>query len=350
VSYEGAVKVVDFGIARAATRTTETGGGLAGKLRYMAPEQCLEAPLDRRTDVFAIGILLFELTTGTHLFDAAGDYAIMQQIIHAPVPSPGARRADYPAALEAIVARALARDPGERYPTAQALQLALEELARELRLATSAVALERLMAELFADDLAAWGAARERGLELDDFVLETATGAPPSREAVTATVPQRGARRPVAREPDRTRRDPPRWRTAALGGAIAAAGLAVGLGVARPWYGALELPRLGVASPVRTAAPAPAPAIDAPAVALDIPAVASDPPPPPIDVDAHPAPAAEPTRAAPATSRRGGDRRRPRDRTPAAASRIAAPPTPTPEPAERPPEGWDPEAVLPPIK
>lgn len=150
VGHDGSVKLCDFGVAKAANRDLETRRGvLKGKLQYMSPEQCRAEPLDRRTDIFAAGILLFEATTMTPLFRADNDFDVMRMIIEDPLPSPGELVNNYPPALAAIVARALARDRDARYPTAQQLQLALEGFARDHRLATSSVHVQRLMADLF---------------------------------------------------------------------------------------------------------------------------------------------------------------------------------------------------------
>ena len=151
ISHDGAVKVCDFGVAKAHHRGAEKTerGVLKGKFSYMSPEQCEGKPIDRRSDVFSIGILLYELTTLSKLFRGPSDYALLQQVVAARVPPPSLRVPDYPRELEHIVMKALARDPGQRYPTAQALQLDLEEFARERKLAMSSVRIARLMGRLF---------------------------------------------------------------------------------------------------------------------------------------------------------------------------------------------------------
>src|SRR5207253_1515920 len=104
VAYDGAVKLVDFGIAKAATRSSETRSGtLKGKVAYMSPEQCLGKPIDRRSDVFSLGVVLYELTTLTRLFKFENDYTTMHQIVTGTVPPPSKRRGDYPSGLEPIV-------------------------------------------------------------------------------------------------------------------------------------------------------------------------------------------------------------------------------------------------------
>jgi serine/threonine protein kinase len=152
VSFDGCVKLIDFGIAKAERRTTETRAGtLKGKIAYMSPEQCLGEPLDRRSDVFSLGIVLFELSTGTRLFPAENEYAALRQIVDQDAPKPSSRRPDYPPELEAIVMRALCRNREERYPTAQALQIDLEEFALSLGLKTSTAHLGAFMRALLPE-------------------------------------------------------------------------------------------------------------------------------------------------------------------------------------------------------
>jgi len=153
LSQDGAVKVCDFGIAKATRLTAETEAGtIKGKYGYMSPEQCRGLPLDRRTDIFALGIVLYELSTLTRAFVAANDLELLRMIVRGPPLLPSTRVRRYPRDLERIVMRALATDPADRYPTAQAMQLDLEELAREHKLGLSSVNIARLMYELFGEE------------------------------------------------------------------------------------------------------------------------------------------------------------------------------------------------------
>lgn len=155
VARDGTVKIVDFGIAKAASSSTVTRDAFVkGKVGYMAPEQCTSGNVDRRSDVFAIAVVLYELTTGTRLFTGDSDWAVMHQIADHDAPPPSQRRPDYPPALEAILLRALSRDPQDRHATALELQLDLENFAREARLSPSPVEVARLMTTLFAEELA----------------------------------------------------------------------------------------------------------------------------------------------------------------------------------------------------
>lgn len=151
VSYDGCVKLVDFGIAKASRSGVVTrSGALKGKLVYMSPEQCAGEPLDGRSDIFSLGLVLYEIITGVRPFELDNEVAIAQKLILEDVPAPSTRGAQIDADVEAVLMRALARDRQERYATAQELQLQLERLLVSRALGASTVALERYMHQLFA--------------------------------------------------------------------------------------------------------------------------------------------------------------------------------------------------------
>ncbi len=128
VSRDGVVKVLDFGVARTAARRGTEAGVLRGTLSYMAPEQVRGRPVDRRADVFALGVILYELTTGTRLFRGS-DVQVMTAIVEQDVPPPSSRRSGYPPELEAIVLDALRRDPSHRIPSAAELARRIERFS-----------------------------------------------------------------------------------------------------------------------------------------------------------------------------------------------------------------------------
>ena len=164
VSYDGAVKLVDFGIARAGSQPAQTRGGLKGKIAYMSPEQCRgKTALDRRSDVFSIGTILYELTTGQLPFTDETEYGVLNQIVNNDVATPSTLVPSYPPALEAIVMKALARDVEQRYKSALELQGQLEDFAHENRLRVSPLVLARLMSTLFPARLEEWDHARAQG-------------------------------------------------------------------------------------------------------------------------------------------------------------------------------------------
>ena len=135
IGYKGAIKVLDFGIATASDRISQTEAGqFKGKLEYASPEQCKGAVLDRRSDIFALGTILWELTTGKRLFKRASAIDMQRAICEQPIPAPGAVAIDfpYPAELTAITMKALARKRRERYQTALELRHDLLVAMRKL--------------------------------------------------------------------------------------------------------------------------------------------------------------------------------------------------------------------------
>jgi serine/threonine-protein kinase len=130
VTYDGVTKVVDFGVAKA----TALGGGataagqIKGKIAYMAPEQIKGATIDRRVDVFALGVVLYALTTGKHPFRKESEAATMYRICSLePAMSPRKLVPAYPASLERVLLQSLAKDPAKRYPTCNELLRALDQ-------------------------------------------------------------------------------------------------------------------------------------------------------------------------------------------------------------------------------
>jgi serine/threonine protein kinase len=116
VSFEGGVKLIDFGIAKAETRMQRTQTGiLKGKFSYMSPEQVRGQPIDHRSDVFAAGVLLWELLCGRKLFTGEGDFAVLEKVRRAEVPPPRSVNPSLPEGLEQVVLKALAAEPSDRY-------------------------------------------------------------------------------------------------------------------------------------------------------------------------------------------------------------------------------------------
>jgi hypothetical protein len=152
VTFAGATKVVDFGIAKALEGSRQTQiGVLKGKIGYMSPEQCRGDPVDRRSDVYGLGILLYETTAQRRLFTAESQYAVMNKIMTGTFERPSEVAADYPPMLESIVLRALSVDPRDRYPSAHAMQLDLERVMGELGHRHRAEVLSTLMHGLFGE-------------------------------------------------------------------------------------------------------------------------------------------------------------------------------------------------------
>jgi serine/threonine protein kinase len=128
----GAVKMLDFGIAKTTVQQTLTQTGLIkGKLGYMAPEYCLGDDVDRRADVFSMGVTLYELVTGTRLFADSNQMRVLQRITLQDVPAPSRVRADVPHDLDRLVQDATARDRTRRIPDARMFALRLEEMLHQ---------------------------------------------------------------------------------------------------------------------------------------------------------------------------------------------------------------------------
>jgi tRNA A-37 threonylcarbamoyl transferase component Bud32 len=143
----GEVKLVDFGVAKWTSQRSHTEHGtLKGKFAYMSPEQCRGETLDGRSDLFALGVLLYELTTGLRPFSAPSDYELMSAIVRGEFPPPAQAVPDYPAALSDVVMQALAPRPDDRFATASDLVQALDRAAGALAITVDAAAVAALLA------------------------------------------------------------------------------------------------------------------------------------------------------------------------------------------------------------
>jgi serine/threonine-protein kinase len=157
IGFDGAVKLIDFGIATATNRLAKTQAGFVkGKVAYMAPEQLRGQVLDGRTDVFALGIVLYELTTMRRPFREESDRATVERIKNGTFALPSTIVDEYPAELERVVVRALKVDPRERYPDADTLRRELEALGHRLELVLGDTAVAEVMTQLFEDRREPW--------------------------------------------------------------------------------------------------------------------------------------------------------------------------------------------------
>jgi serine/threonine-protein kinase len=340
VTYDGVAKVVDFGVAKATALNDSTtqAGQLKGKVSYMAPEQVRGDAIDRRVDVFAMGIVLYAITTGKHPFRRESEGATLFSISSPdPVPAPREFLPDYPASLEAVLLRALEKERDRRYATASELLRALDKALPPSQRATDED-VANFVRELFEEQQQQTRAALTDALERADrnqlsnnLGLSDATGTGPSSVSAFRTVIIRGAAPGVAGESELDDEIPPFARPK---GRVRLAVVILGLFAA----GALAALLLRGAD-----APAPLPSVAAPAPAASAPAApAPEPPkaeaPPATELGASPsAPSASVSAsAAPAPRPVSPARAAPR-RQKQPAEQIEAP-SPTPTPA--PPRSW----------
>ncbi len=172
VTFSGDVKIVDFGIAKSDSKMViETQSGkLKGKVPYMSPEQARGEPLDARSDIFAVGVILFELTTGRRLFKGQSEFETLKLICERDYPLPSQVHPGYPPELESIVMKALSKDKTTRFQTARELQSALEDYVRKERIPVSNVALTQYMQSLFEEKLLAQKEQILQGKQLADII------------------------------------------------------------------------------------------------------------------------------------------------------------------------------------
>ena len=187
VSWDGEVKLVDFGLARSRANRVVTGPGLAkGKFSYMSPEQYQGEPVDARSDIFALGVCLFELLTTTRLYRHATPLHTMNAIVSGPVPSLRSRDRRVPRSLDAIVQRALAKRPDDRFSSAGELEAVLEGWSADHSPGMSARRVAEHLEDLFHEELS-------RGPELGPATFSMDVGAPAAR-VLASPLPPRPAR------------------------------------------------------------------------------------------------------------------------------------------------------------
>ena len=193
VSFDGEVKLLDFGIARAGTGVRRTRAGvLKGKFAYLSPEQAAGGPADQRSDLFAVGILLHEMLTGSRLFSAPSEFETLDRVRSLQAPSVCASQPHLPPALDAILGRALAKAPAERFASAAAFASELRALLAGQPTQYGRADLRGFMQREFPADFAA-----ER-----DKLARVATFAPVETEQQPAVAPHTPvSARPAAAAP-----------------------------------------------------------------------------------------------------------------------------------------------------
>jgi TonB family protein len=196
ISYEGDIKLCDFGIAKAASKVSQTeSGALKGKIQYMSPEQAWGNPIDRRSDLFSLGAVLYEMLTEQKLFRGDTDLTVLEKVRAAATSPPSAVNSEVPKTLDAIVLRALAKEPDDRYANASDLLRDLEQVLYSYTPAPGSADLAIFLHRMQAEEAAvAEAKAREAARAVPEAEVEQkpkrAKAAPVARRTGTGTVPK----------------------------------------------------------------------------------------------------------------------------------------------------------------
>jgi eukaryotic-like serine/threonine-protein kinase len=154
VAFDGTVRILDFGIAKAANQIEQTRAGeIKGKLSYMSPEQCMGKPLDHRSDIFSLSVVLYEWITGFKLFTGDSEVAILKSITEGKIYAPSYFKADIPEAVERILMKGLEKDRERRYQTAWDFQYDIDQYLSQAEFTPSNIHLSNFLKQLFADEL-----------------------------------------------------------------------------------------------------------------------------------------------------------------------------------------------------
>jgi serine/threonine-protein kinase len=165
VTFDGQTKLLDFGIAKLTTSNPETQTGvIKGKLRYMPPEQIVGEFIDRRADIYAVGVMLWEAATGEPMWKGCSDATVMNRVLNGEIVPPREVAPNVPVRLDAICMKAMASEPSDRYATAAELEAEIESLLDDLGSRTTSRSIGKVVSALFAD-------VRERRKELIEAQL-----------------------------------------------------------------------------------------------------------------------------------------------------------------------------------
>ncbi|MFO0683806.1 MAG: serine/threonine-protein kinase [Sandaracinus sp.] len=176
VAYDGVVKLLDFGIAKAASHSTRTEAGVVkGKFAYMSPQQCMGEPIDARSDVFALGVVMYELIDGTNPFKKGAEFDTMRALVYDEPPSLLERQPSLPPEVDAIVKRAIAKKPEDRFQSASEMQLAIERALGRMGEVVTAAHIGSRMHELFENEVRA-GPKLDTRISVPEMPKEATSG------------------------------------------------------------------------------------------------------------------------------------------------------------------------------
>ncbi|MCC6878148.1 MAG: protein kinase, partial [Sandaracinaceae bacterium] len=216
ISYDGETKIIDFGIAKAAGKAGKTQAGiLKGKFGYMSPEQVRGLPLDRRSDIFAVGIVLYELLTGERLFVGESDFSTLEKVRNVEIMPPSTYNRRIPEELEQIVLKALAKDVDDRYQTAMDLHDDLQSFMYTSGNFFSRKDLSAYMRKGFAEEIAKESAREEEYRQMEAEASHGGSGLDAFADLEPAQAPARAANVSAAPRPPPPR--PPAPKKTALG-------------------------------------------------------------------------------------------------------------------------------------
>src|SRR5450432_1351489 len=202
IGYEGEVKLIDFGIAKAAGKASKTQAGiLKGKFGYMSPEQVRGLPIDRRSDIFSVGIVLYELLTNERLFVGESDFSTLEKVRNVEIMPPSSYNKKIPSELERIVLKVLAKDPEDRYQNAIDLHDDLQSFLHKIGEFYSRKDLSAWMKKMFAVEIEEDSAKLEQyrqlvapGNAVEPQMRKVAAGGAAGASAVRASAPAANAR------------------------------------------------------------------------------------------------------------------------------------------------------------
>ena len=203
ISYEGEVMLADFGIAKAASKSTETRAGvLKGKILYMSPEQAWGKPIDRRTDLYSLGVLLYEMITHRKIFDADSEFSMLEKVRNADVEFPPNVFENIPSNFLQVVQKALEKNPDHRYQSAHDMRVDLENYLLTTQERLSEKTISNYLKQLFREEIDEERKILTEGTEIlvERLAAQEPVLKPPAREPEKISVPKKA---PVPEEEEK---------------------------------------------------------------------------------------------------------------------------------------------------
>ena len=196
ISYEGEVMLADFGIAKAASKSTETRVGvLKGKILYMSPEQAWGKPIDRRTDLYSLGVLLYEMITHRKIFDADSEFSMLEKVRNADVEFPPNVFENIPSNFLQVVQKALEKNPDHRYQSAHDMRVDLENYLLTTQERLSEKTISNYLKQLFREEIDEERKILTEGTEIlvERLAAQEPVLKPPAREPERISIPKKAS-------------------------------------------------------------------------------------------------------------------------------------------------------------